>query len=110
MPFNSLVITCSPFEPIANGRIEVTGLTYASVARFTCDPGYYITGSAIRSCDKNEKWNGIKGICIRKYYVMVCIIDNLLMFFVVSTYSHFEPSDKGRPHCYSLQHSLWLER
>ncbi|XP_065900420.1 beta-2-glycoprotein 1-like isoform X2 [Dysidea avara] len=56
-------ITCRPFEPIANGRIEVTGLMYASVAHFTCDPGYYITGSAVRSCDTDGEWNGIEGVC-----------------------------------------------
>ncbi|XP_065900426.1 uncharacterized protein [Dysidea avara] len=69
-------ITCRPFEPIANGRIEVTGLTYASVAHFICDPGYYITGSAIRSCDVNEEWNGIEGICIRKCTIPQSIVCN----------------------------------
>ncbi|XP_065902163.1 uncharacterized protein [Dysidea avara] len=59
-------ITCRPFEPIANGKIEVTGLTYASVAHFICDPGYYITGSAVRSCDTDGEWNGIEGVCKRK--------------------------------------------
>ncbi|XP_065900430.1 sushi, von Willebrand factor type A, EGF and pentraxin domain-containing protein 1-like [Dysidea avara] len=59
-------IACRPFEPIANGKIEVTGLTYASVAHFICDPGYYITGSAIRSCDTDGEWNGIEGVCKRK--------------------------------------------
>ena len=74
MCFNSLAITCRPFEPIANGRIEVTGLTYASVAHFICDPGYYITGSAIRSCDVNEEWNGIEGICIRKHMLYIVLL------------------------------------
>jgi len=55
----------------------VTGLTYASVARFTCDPGYYITGSALRSCDTDGEWNGIDGVCIRKsllsvYFALMC--------------------------------------
>ena len=67
MCFNSLAITCRPFEPIANGKIEVTGLTYDSVAHFNCDPGYYITGSAMRSCDTDGEWNGIEGVCKRKH-------------------------------------------
>jgi len=63
---NSLAIVCPPFEPIANGRIEMTGLTYGSVAHFICDPGFYNTGSTIRSCDTDGEWNGIAGVCIRK--------------------------------------------
>jgi len=62
----SLAITCPPFEPIANGRVVVTGLTYSSVAHFICDPGYYFTGAAIRSCDIDQEWNGISGTCKRK--------------------------------------------
>ena len=83
MCFNSLEIACRPFEPIANGKIEVTGLTYASVAHFNCDPGYYITGSAVRSCDTDGEWNGIEGVCKRKHLLRCAYMSSNISMSIV---------------------------
>ena len=44
------------------------GTTYLdSVARYECDPDYWLEGSDTRTCLKDARWTGTRPYCIREY-------------------------------------------
>lgn len=46
---------------------------------FTCDPGFILNGSTIRTCQPDGTWTGRTTICVGKFHAKV--------FFLLSHYS-----------------------
>ena len=61
--------TCSDLPPLMNGVIAYTdGLTDSrpintSIATFTCDNGYTLTGGSVRACQIDGTWSGSNFTC-----------------------------------------------
>lgn len=67
--FYFIVVRCPRTgKAITNGRIVGNGtrtgggLRYDTI-RYFCDEGYWYTGTATRSCQRNEMWSGESGTC-----------------------------------------------
>ena len=63
--FNSGVM-CDPagLEPIENGMVNYTNTTYNSVATYSCNTGYILSGDDSRRCQENETWSGSIPTCV----------------------------------------------
>ncbi len=59
--------TCPVLSSPANGQVSFTTVTVGSVARYTCQPGFQLIGTAVRVCREDEKWSGSEPICRRKF-------------------------------------------
>ena len=47
------------FQPVA-GRGETE---FESVATYTCNTGYVLTGNAMRTCQADGTWSGLEPVC-----------------------------------------------
>ena len=68
----SLAVDCGLLEPPVNGQFKlIMGVsTYRSVAKFSCNPGYYRRGSQYTLCQDNGEWNVKTSLCLRKCYTL----------------------------------------
>ena len=47
-----------------NGQIQCSGAQVTDQnCTFTCDPGYNLTGSAVRTCQSDHTWSGETALC-----------------------------------------------
>ena len=63
-----ILVSCLPLTDPDNGEISCmlgddNVLSYEDTCSFTCNTGYELTGSDIRTCQSNGNWNGIEAIC-----------------------------------------------
>lgn len=67
--FLFVVIAKMCVEPIKpfRGYVNYTGLSYGSVATYSCRCGYRLIGSKVRNCQGNGVWSGNSTICIGKW-------------------------------------------
>ena len=69
--FTTVKTKCTHLSVPANGRIVscssgTTGMGFVGdTCSFTCDTGYELTGSDIRTCQNNRSWSGSDVICRR---------------------------------------------
>eukprot|EP00116_Pleurobrachia_bachei_P000598 sb/3460860/ len=58
---------CPEIESLDYGRVFIgsSGRSYGNRIAFICDPGYYLTGSEVRSCLADGNWSGTDAICTR---------------------------------------------
>ncbi|XP_052275320.1 sushi, von Willebrand factor type A, EGF and pentraxin domain-containing protein 1-like [Dreissena polymorpha] len=57
------LIDCGPLPIFINGTAHATNTTYGSVAIFTCDEGFNLTGNSHTVCGSNGIWNTIDQTC-----------------------------------------------
>ena len=58
------VVSCDTLERPDNGRISYSNSTeYGSVATFSCNAGYSVSGHNQRMCMENGKWSGSTPNC-----------------------------------------------
>jgi hypothetical protein len=60
--------TCTPidcYQPagILNGKVNATYTTWGSIASYTCNSGYSMTGASTRTCQSDGTWSGTLPIC-----------------------------------------------
>ena len=67
MFFPAAAVTCPELLNPANGRVSVTGLTFGSIANYTCDSGFTLSGDAQRSCTAGGFWSGSAPVCNREF-------------------------------------------
>ena len=61
----SAAITCPEPEGIMNGKVETTGIRRVnSLAVYTCNSGYTLSGFRGRKCDENGEWEGTPPTCL----------------------------------------------
>ncbi len=58
-----------------------------SLATYSCDSSFLITGETTRVCQKNGCWSGEEPVCIGKIYVHVCM--HACMHIIISFDSSF---------------------
>ncbi len=57
-------ITCTALSAPDNGSIDVLNAgVFPSTATYACDPGYTLTGSAMRVCQTDGNWDGLAPTC-----------------------------------------------
>ena len=70
---------CPPVEPIANGRVVVSGSGLSDSATYSCNEGYVLFhGYTVRRCTGDLEWDGYVGICKRKNQSFSCLHDLVL--------------------------------
>ena len=57
------VVTCAELNDIPFGSVSLSGITFGSVATYTCDDGYGIIGSVTRVCGADRKWSREEPVC-----------------------------------------------
>ena len=51
-------------DPIINGHVDTSaGTSFGDVARYSCDTGYTLNGTAERTCQANGEWSGSVPTC-----------------------------------------------
>ncbi|KAI1901062.1 hypothetical protein AGOR_G00056270 [Albula goreensis] len=58
------VVSCGWLAPPRNGKKEGTRYLEGSKVTFSCNKGYVISGSEVRSCQKDGKWSGETTHCV----------------------------------------------
>ncbi len=71
---------CSDLPPLMNGVITYTGGLVDSrpintIATFTCDNGYTLTGGSFRACQNDGTWSGTAPTCQGEFYCVLMLID-----------------------------------
>jgi hypothetical protein len=56
-------IDCYQPAGILNGRVNATYTIWGSIASYTCDSGYSMTGSFTRTCQSDGTWSGTPPTC-----------------------------------------------
>ena len=70
MPF-SVVVSCGQPDAPGNGRVNTSTGNVGDVARYSCDSGYTLSGTAERTCQADGQWSGRVSTC--KGEIMQCI-------------------------------------
>ena len=61
-------ITCPSLSAPSNGRVQISsGNGYNSVATYTCNTGYHLSGSSRRTCQISRQWGGSQPTCTSKF-------------------------------------------
>ena len=57
-------ITCSLLDDPNNGSVNTSRrITVGNVARYSCDKGYMVNGTADRTCQADGQWSGSMPTC-----------------------------------------------
>ena len=83
--FICLVIDCGDPGTLSNGSRIGSVFTFGGTVRYTCNHGYRLSGSSIRTCEASERWSGDKAVCRGNYYV-----EHYMGFVVQELYSTTE--------------------
>ena len=68
--FKSLVylvlslVDCGALDNPDNGMVDVSETVLDSVATYSCNTGYTLTGDATRTCQGNSTWSGAIPTCV----------------------------------------------
>ncbi len=58
------VIECGPLTPPTNGQVDTSsGTTFGNTATYSCNSGYTLTGTAVRSCGADGMWTLSEPVC-----------------------------------------------
>ena len=60
------VADCGGLSDPANGDVAVANTTYGSVAQYTCNLDYALSGDARRECLSSGQWSGSEPTCVCK--------------------------------------------
>lgn len=62
-----VAVDCGPLPIPRNGTLFGELTVFPHEVKFSCDPGYILSGSYSRKCRANGTWSGMETICTRKY-------------------------------------------
>lgn len=49
-----------------NGSASGNSTVFPNSVQFSCDPGFILNGSAVRTCQPHGTWNGTGTVCVGK--------------------------------------------
>ncbi len=62
---HTVVPTCGQLSSPVNGALSLSsGVSEGSVATYTCDTGFTLTGSATRTCTSDGEWTPAAPVCL----------------------------------------------
>ena len=64
--FICLVIDCGDPGTPSNGVRTGSVFTFGGTIRYTCNQGYQLSGSSIRTCEASGRWSGDNAQCKSK--------------------------------------------
>ena len=64
--FIILAILCKELDNPANGRVHVNGRKPGAEARYTCNPGFRLSGQRLRVCQDDGSFSGQAPTCKSK--------------------------------------------
>ena len=62
-----------PLPNIASGSVRLTGVTPGSTVTYSCNDGYNLVGTSVRTCLANGDWNGSAPICDPGMLYTLCV-------------------------------------
>ena len=75
--YYSLGVSCGSLNAPTNGHVNTTGGTsFEDVAMYSCDEGYMLNGTVVRTCQADGQWNGSEPTCeseISEFNYQLCI-------------------------------------
>lgn len=74
----NLAVDCGRLSAPLNGSLQGAATTFPNTLEFSCDEGFILDGSAIRTCQANATWSGKAAICrgtMRNYYIEFICFD-----------------------------------
>ncbi len=70
------VVDCGALDDPSGGVVDPHGTTYRSVATYSCNEGYVMTGGdSVRVCEFNGIWLGSEPTCERKQTVKMIFLE-----------------------------------
>ena len=63
--YTILIVDCGALDNPDNGMVDVSETVLDSVATYSCNTGYTLTGDAMRTCQGDGTWSGSEPICVR---------------------------------------------
>ncbi len=87
---------CSDLPPLMNGGITYTaGLADSrpvnTLATFTCDNGYTLTGGSFRACQNDGTWDGITPTCQGEFHYILTVASPFLIQWTQYPLNHPPP-------------------
>ncbi len=76
--FFPAVVTCPPLTDPDNGMVNVLNNNFGTVANYTCNTGYMLTGDVIRVCEVTGDWSGTAPTCDSTLNYMALLYDPIL--------------------------------
>ena len=61
--FLTLEVNCGLLPNIPNGSVVLNGITFGSVATYSCIEGFVVMGIVTRTCGADEVWSGNEPSC-----------------------------------------------
>ena len=58
------LVDCGALGSPDNGMVDVSETVLNSVATYSCNTGYTLTGDATRTCQGNSTWSGAIPTCV----------------------------------------------
>ena len=58
-----IIVNCGDLNDPNNGQVSLNGTILGSIATYTCDPGFNLTGDMERTCQANGDWSGSEPVC-----------------------------------------------
>ena len=74
--FLCIVIDCGSLTHPANGDVLVLSTIFNSVAMYSCNAGYNLTGDTTRTCLGTGFWSGSEANCTGKNYIYTLMCYN----------------------------------
>ena len=71
---------CGTLVAPEDGSVAFTTTTFESVATYTCNPGYFITGGTVRVCLHDGYWTGTDPSCHRKGLKKIKLLNYMYMY------------------------------
>ena len=65
------VVDCGQLQSIAFGAVGAVSTTEDSVAVYTCENGYQLIGTSVRTCLSSGLWSGIPPVCTSKLQPLI---------------------------------------
>ncbi len=60
-------LQCTSLPAIADGNVAIASLRVGSMAEYSCNPGFVLTGSQMRTCQPGGVWSGREPACTSEY-------------------------------------------
>jgi hypothetical protein len=73
-----IVDGCGPLPPPENGNVDASITTVGSVATYSCNNGFLISGDSQRNCQMDGFWSGSAPTCLGTMNILSCDIINFI--------------------------------